>query len=412
MIVKAAVLAGGLGTRLKGILGDIPKPMAPVGGFPFLHHLLHYLSRQGIREVFLCTGYCHEVISRYFGNQFMGMSLRYTVEQELLGTGGALMPVLAQWQEPFFLLNGDTFFEADLAALSKAFLEKRPLAAVCLKPMRQESRYGAVQLEGNRIVAFEEKKYFEEGCINAGVSLLSPALFEGKKEGETFSYERDLFTPQANRGLLHGIIQDRYFLDIGIPEDYQRAQEEIPGRFLVTPRFLFLDRDGVINQRISGDYVRQVETFHFLPKVPESLALLRRFYQRMFVVTNQQGIGKGFFTEEDLSLVHRHMSQKLVEAGGTLDGIYHCPSLASANDPSRKPGPGMAFLAKQTYPEVQFKDSIMVGDSISDLVFGRNLGMLTVWIAGEDEVLATPELAGLRATSLAQLAQWRERADL
>ena len=191
MIDKAVILAGGLGTRLKGLLGEIPKPMAPINKLPFLHYLLNYLYSQGVKEVFLCVGFQHEVIVRYFGDHFRDIKIFYTIEKELLGTGGAIMPVLEKWREPFFLLNGDTFFEANLTSFSEAFLKLHPLASLSLKPVFNQDRYGAVQLEGDSITSFTEKKFLASGLINAGVSILTPEIFEGKLPGVVFSYEKD-----------------------------------------------------------------------------------------------------------------------------------------------------------------------------------------------------------------------------
>lgn len=407
MIDKAVILAGGLGTRLKGLLGEIPKPMAPIGKLPFLHYLLNYLSRQGIKEVFLCVGFQHEVILQYFGEKFRGMNLRYSIEKELLGTGGALMPVLEIWKEPFFLLNGDTFFEANLRAFSNAFLEANPLAAICLKPVVKQNRYGAVQLDGQRIVAFTEKKFIDSGWINAGVSILTPEIFEGKMSGDVFSYEKDLFEEKAPDHYLLGFVQDQYFIDIGIPEDYEKAQKEIPRRFLLLHhplKTLFLDRDGVVNKHLPGDYVKNRHQFEFLPGVLKALGSFSKRFAHILVVTNQQGIGKGLYTEEDLKSIHDYMLEKISEAGGRIDAVYFCPALEKHQDPCRKPNVGMGLQAKADFPDIDFQQAVMIGDSMSDMQFGRNLGMFTIWISPAEDKEFYPEFIDLRVKELGEVA--------
>lgn len=401
------ILAGGLGTRLKGILGELPKPMAPINKLPFLHYLLNYLSNQGVKEVFLCVGFKHEVIVRYFGDHFRDIKIFYTIEKELLGTGGAIMPVLSKWKEPFFLLNGDTFFEADLKSFSEAFFKLRPLASLSLKPVFNQDRYGAVQLDGQQITAFTEKKFIESGWINAGVSILTSEIFEGKLPGDVFSYEKDLFEKKAASHFLHGFVQDEYFIDIGIPEDYERAQKEIPMRFFTkthSAKFLFLDRDGVINKHLPGDYVKNIGQFEFLPGVLEAIVKFNQFFSRIVIVTNQQGIGKGLYTEEDLNMVHTFMLDKVKEAGGRIDAVYFCPSLEKNNDLCRKPNVGMGLQAKSDFPEIDFEQSVMIGDSLSDLQFGRNLGMFTIWISSDPGQKFNPDLVDLRMDSLKEVS--------
>lgn len=144
---------------------------------------------------------------------------------------------------------------------------------------------------------------------------------------------------------------------------------------------LFLDRDGVINKRLPGDYVKKWEEFEFLPGVKEALAKLSDRFQRIVLVSNQQGIGKGLMTEADLKETHLKMTAEIALAGGRLDAIYFCPELASNDPECRKPRPGMAYQAQKRFPEIDFSKSIMVGDSESDMEFGLNLGMQCFFVS-------------------------------
>ena len=144
---------------------------------------------------------------------------------------------------------------------------------------------------------------------------------------------------------------------------------------------LFLDRDGVINERIPGDYVKSCEQLVLLPGVVEAVKIFSETFGHIFVVTNQQGIGKGLMTESELTVIHNFMTVEIEKGGGRIDRIYHSPYLESAHHHTRKPNPGMALQAKHDFPAVRFSRSVMVGDSISDMLFGKNLGMTTVFIS-------------------------------
>lgn len=146
---------------------------------------------------------------------------------------------------------------------------------------------------------------------------------------------------------------------------------------------LFLDRDGVINRRIIDDYVRNIDEFEFLESVPESIAKLANLFGVIVVVTNQQGIGKKWMTESDLESIHQHMVKSIEQAGGRIDKIYHCPMLKTEENNCRKPLPAMGYAAKNDFPNIDFSKSVMVGDSISDMEFGKALGMFNVFITDE-----------------------------
>lgn len=146
---------------------------------------------------------------------------------------------------------------------------------------------------------------------------------------------------------------------------------------------LFLDRDGVINRRIIGDYVKRIEDFQFLPGVLNAMSVFAKHFKTIIIVTNQQGIGKGLMTEGELNQIHNYMISEITKAGGRVDSIYHSPFLASSNSSMRKPEIGMAVKAKADFQHIDFAKSIMVGDSLSDMQFGKNAGMTTVYTIPE-----------------------------
>lgn len=160
---------------------------------------------------------------------------------------------------------------------------------------------------------------------------------------------------------------------------------------------LFLDRDGVINERIVGEYVNDPKEFHFLPGVLDALAYFSKLFGKIIIVTNQQGIGKGLMTSDHLQTIHKHMLEKIEEQGGRVDAVYFCPDLKSKPDNCRKPGIDMALKAKNHFPEIDFSKSIMVGDSSTDMEFGKNARMFTVYAGTEKEVMADAVVSGLKA---------------
>jgi histidinol-phosphate phosphatase family protein len=146
---------------------------------------------------------------------------------------------------------------------------------------------------------------------------------------------------------------------------------------------LFLDRDGVINKRIIGDYVKTIDEFEFLDGVVDAITVFNKYFQRIIVVTNQQGIGKGLMTEDDLKKVHNFLIENVEKCGGKINKIYFCPELAKNNPECRKPNIGMALQAKKDFPEIDFSKSIMIGDSMSDIKFAKNSGMISVAVGNE-----------------------------
>ena len=150
-------------------------------------------------------------------------------------------------------------------------------------------------------------------------------------------------------------------------------------------RTLFLDRDGVLNVRLPGQYVCHWNTFQFTPGALEALQSISHLFQHIVVVTNQQGIGKGLMNTQDLHSIHDRMLKEIAIAGGRIDKCYFCPDLKTLPNNCRKPSPSMAYQAQKDFPDISFEQSIMIGDSISDLQFGRNLGMHTIWITGKQE---------------------------
>jgi D-glycero-alpha-D-manno-heptose 1-phosphate guanylyltransferase len=223
-VMEAIILAGGLGTRLRAAVPDLPKCLAPVNGRPFLAYLMDYLLDQGVNRFIFSLGYKHEVVTQYLQKHYPSLSLHFSVEDEPLGTGGGIKLACEQvLGEQVLILNGDTLFEADLQALLHFHTSSAAACTLALKPMQHFDRYGLVEIEAdNRILAFKEKQPYDEGLINGGIYALKIKEFLKEDFPEKFSFERDFLERFCSTKRFYGMVQDNYFIDIGIPEDYRR----------------------------------------------------------------------------------------------------------------------------------------------------------------------------------------------
>lgn len=371
------------------VLGNVPKPMAPVHGKPFLCYVLDRLAEAGVGRVIMATGYKHECIASYFGNQYSHIELVYSQETEPLFTGGAILQAAHKITgESFIVVNGDTLFDIDLQAFSDFHYAHEYPVSIALRMVEDTSRYGAVETEGIRISRFREKESSAgAGVINGGIYAIRREWLLGQNYPKKLSFEKDVLQTLAPLGILGGVAFESYFIDVGVPEDYYRAQKEFESLF-PCDKYLFLDRDGVLNKHLPGDYVRRWEMWEWLPDVLPKTAELARRYVRIFIVSNQQGVGKGLFSVRELEEVHEHMLRDIEKAGGRIDRIYVCTALKKDNSPDRKPATGMALQAKRDFPEVDFHASVMVGDSISDMQFGYRCGMRCVYLSNGNAVPA------------------------
>lgn len=230
--MEAIILAGGLGTRLKPVVHDIPKSMAIVNHRPFLEYLMDFLITQEINQVVLSVGYKCEFIIQHFGNQYKSLKISYAVEKEPLGTGGGIR--LAFWKIEgvrAFILNGDSFFRIDYRKMLSDHLRKKSTATIALRKLEHTGRYGRVCINRNkRIISFQEKNEQDiPGYINGGIYIIEKAsLMEPEFRGK-FSIETDFFESSYRENKMFGFPSEAYFLDIGIPEDYKKAQHDFAG---------------------------------------------------------------------------------------------------------------------------------------------------------------------------------------
>jgi histidinol-phosphate phosphatase family protein len=365
--IVVAVLAGGLGTRLRQVVSDRPKVLAEIHGRPFLAYLLDQLAAAGFRRVVLCTGYLGERIYDTFGASYKSLHLFYSREREPLGTAGGLRLASSRLRsDPVLVMNGDSYCAADLRSFFQWHCRREAQASLLLIRVAQPERYGSVNVDNDgAVVEFREKSQRgANGWINAGVYLLSQAVLTSIPEQRKVSLEYDVFRQWIGRGLC-GYQTDGAFLDIGTPEDFLRADQFFSS---IKRKFVVLDRDGTIIEECS--YLSDPEQIKLIPGATQALRELREMGFGLVVITNQSGVGRGFFDEGRLREIHERMRQMLEAEGVWLDGLYFCPHKPDDGCLCRKPG---VSLMEKASTELSFdpQASIVIGDKGSDIEMGR-----------------------------------------
>ncbi len=229
MLKEAIILAGGFGTRLQTVVSDVPKPMAPINNEPFLNYVFAYLKHYHIEHVVLSTGYLADKISDYYKSEFQGIKISYTKEETPLGTGGGIRLAMEKcYTKNVLVLNGDSFFDVNLNQYFNQHSSFHSDCSLALRKVDNAARYGTIKLGNGFIKEFKEKDSIEKvGLINGGVYIINRELFLNKTEAlKSFSIEKDFFETRINELNLMGFEYEGYFIDIGIPEDYNKAQDD------------------------------------------------------------------------------------------------------------------------------------------------------------------------------------------
>ncbi|MDN0069793.1 HAD-IIIA family hydrolase [Collinsella ihumii] len=379
---EAVVLAGGFGTRLAHVVPDVCKPMAPVAGEPFLRRVLDQLDAAGFARVVIADGYRREQIESYFMGTYRGLEVDYSPEDSPLLTGGAVRRALRTCTRPeVFVLNGDTWLDVDFDEM-EASLAARSGARCCIAAKRMESfdRYGTLDVgPGGRIRAFREKAPCDEGLINGGTYLVRRDALEAGPD--VFSLEGDWFARVVADGALLACETGGGFIDIGVPEDYERAQSMFAGAGN-SQRLAMFDRDGTVN--VDTVHMHRIEDCELIESTVDTM----RSYSedpawRVAVVTNQAGIAKGLYSVGDMRLLHRQMAEVLRGRGVEVDAWYFCPHHPDFTGECgcRKPAPGMLLRAMRDFRAVPAR-CVMHGDKESDRLAAETAGVRFVWAGG------------------------------
>jgi len=377
---QAVILVGGKGTRLGELAHDTPKPLLPLNeNTAFLDEVLLEIIRFGFDDIILAAGHLGEqVAQRYHGRTFRGAQLRVVIETHPAGTGGALREIAPLLAPSFLLANGDTIFEVNLRELDRLLLSNSSaIGALALRSVDDAQRYGSVELRGQHIAAFREKQAASgsPGLINGGIGLFRRAILD-RIDRLPCSIEAEVYPELAAAGTLLGKPFSGYFLDIGLPQTLATARRELPRR---RPAVL-LDRDGVIHE--DSGYVSRVEDLRFIPGAVDAIRTINDLGALAIVVTNQAGVGRGYYELDEVDMFHAAIQAALADHGAHVDAFYTCPfdpdakvaAFVHPDHPDRKPNRRMLLRAFADWP-IDRARSFLVGDKHNDLEAARRAGI-------------------------------------
>lgn len=367
-VTQAVCLVGGRGARLGALTDDTPKPLLSVGGRPYLDYLVHEAQRFGLRQLLLLSGYKSGAIeAQYHGKRYGELTVEVLAEREPAGTAGALFNARHRLDEVFFLLNGDSFFDFNWLSLAPSLSRPDWTLHAALALGIEGSRYGRVDLVGGTVAGFRPEGPSAQP-INAGIYLVRRRILE-EIATSPCSLESEILPRLAVSGRMLGTAARGSFIDIGLPADFERAQELLPS-YLHRPA-AFLDRDGVLNR--DDGYVHKAEQIVWMEGAIEAVRWLNDHGYYVFVVTNQGGVAHGHYTEEHVHELHAWMQQRLQNHGAHIDCFEHSPYHPDGKveryrreSELRKPQPGMILKLQREWTTDPSR-SFLIGDRDSDV---------------------------------------------
>ena len=373
-VTQCAVLVGGLGTRLGALTAATPKPILPCGDRPFLAWLLREFVRFGVTDFLLLAGHLSAEIEKAAADiqAALPRPVRITLSEEPIraGTGGAVFHARDRLEDRFWLCNGDSLFDCNLANVLADALRDGPevTGRIVLRRLDDASRYGVVDFADGVVSAFRERPPAgSAGTINGGVYLFDRSLVDYLRPA--CSLEGDAMPALAAAGRLRGTLGRGYFRDIGVPDDFARAQTEIPA--LLRRKALFLDRDGVIN--VDHGYVGSRDRFEWVDGALDAIRYATSAGWHVFIVTNQSGVARGYYNESAVRDLLAWIGGEARAAGGTIDDVRYCPHHPDGtvdayrrHHPWRKPLPGMLLDLIRAW-EIDPSRAAMAGDQETDM---------------------------------------------
>ncbi|MDO4265353.1 MAG: HAD-IIIA family hydrolase [Eubacteriales bacterium] len=438
--MKAVIMAGGQGSRLKSISGDLPKPMVPVNGKPILQYQIEHLKACGISDITLIIGHLGDAVKQYFGDgSAFGVRIGYFFEERPLGTAGALYYLKDELKEDFLLLMGDLMLDVDFcrfmdfhkACKGSATLFVHPNAhpydsdiivtdtagrlsefdeAHCGKHARiaasdEGEAYGALRRHA-RVTGVLGKKEERSACyhnqVNAGIYALSPevpGMLLEPEEGKKLDLDRDVIRPLIAKQCVYAYRSTEYVKDMGTPDRYEAVAQDLKDGIVSSrnlknkQKCIFLDRDGTIN-RLNG-FIKHPDALVLMEGAAEAIKRINRSEYLCIVITNQPVIARGECSFEMLDEIHAKLETELGKAGAYIDGLYFCPhhrdrgfdgevEALKFDCVCRKPGPGLLLLAAADY-HIDLAKSWMIGDSPKDAACGKAAGTKTVLLSADAE---------------------------
>lgn len=404
--MKIVIMAGGKGTRIASVNSEVPKPMIPILDKPILEWQIDTLKKQGYTEFVFIVGHLGHTITDYFGDgSKFGISIEYIVEEQPLGTAGALYYLKDSIKEDFLLLNGDIIFDVDINRFYEYHKKLGGLATLLTHPNNHPYDSGIIVADDNMCVTNwmhkEDERLWYKNRVNAGLHMISVELLQQFTEAKKTDLDRDVLKPLIPTGKLFVYDSPEYIKDMGTPDRFYSVIEDIKSGKVSQKNLgnkqkaIFLDRDGTINHYVG--FLTDINEFELLDGVADAVKKINESGYLAVVVTNQPVIARGEVSLEELQEMHNKMETLLGEHGAYVDAIYYCPHHPDKGFEGerieykmvcdcRKPKPGMLLAAAEDY-HIDLEASYMIGDSKNDVLAGEAAGCTSFKI-GEGEAFA------------------------
>jgi D,D-heptose 1,7-bisphosphate phosphatase len=404
--MKVVITAGGKGTRIREVAGEIPKAMLPVAGKPVLEYQVELAKKYGFKEFIFLIGYLGEQIEKYFGKgSKFGVNIDYYHEIEPLGTAGAFKEIEHLLTEDFWVFYGDTVMDIDMPRMLDFHRQKQGDATLFLHPNDHPYDSDLVDIDENqKVTAFYSKPHdislYYRNLVNAALYILSPKMLDYIPKGKKNDFGKNIFpTGLVENAVIYGYVSPEYVKDMGTPERYNNICNDITSGKVArlninNPRpAIFLDRDGVISKEVN--LLAHPDQLELLPGAAEAIKKINKSGYLVVIITNQPVIARNLCTMEGLRQIHNKLETLLGQEHAYLDAIYFCPHHPDKGYPEerkeykidcecRKPKPGMLFNAKCDL-NIDMSQSFMIGDREVDAEAGLNAGVKQTFIIAQNE---------------------------
>lgn len=407
--MQAIIMAGGKGTRLSSVIKDVPKPMALIAGKPLLEYTIQNLKENDIKDIILVVGHLGNIIQEYFQDgQKWGVNISYFIENNPMGTAGALFELADRLENNFYLIFGDLFINVNYKKFWEFHEEKEALITLFTHPNSHPYDSDIVVTnDKNRVIGWERKNCKRvsdyKNLVNAGIYVVNKNVINRFPRQEKIDMEKDIIIPLVinNRDATKKVFayqSSEYVKDIGTPERLLKVEKDFINGICESrnlknrQKCIFLDRDGTINKHVG--FLRKAEQVELEDTVAEAIKLINESEYLAIVITNQPVVARGECTFDELENIHKKIYTLLGNEGAYIDGLYFCPHHPDSGFEGeikelkveckcRKPKIGMLQMAKKDF-NIDLENSWFVGDTYVDVQTGINGGMRTILLESGD----------------------------
>lgn len=398
--MQTVIMAGGKGSRLASIAKDIPKPMFQILGKPILDYQIESLKKSGIQDITVIVGHLGDIIQEHLGNgERYDVHIDYIVENEPLGTAGALYYLKDRVNDDFILLFGDLIFDVDFNRFMDFHKMHEAMITLYSHPNSHPFDSDLIVVKENGNVTGirskkEERHFYYHNFVNAGLYCINPNVLQTILHPQKLDLEKTIITEQIKKSTVYAYKSTEYVKDMGTPDRLNAVVRDVKNGVVAgkslkhKQKAIFLDRDGTINKYVG--FLTRAEQFELLPGAAEAIAKINASSYLTIVTTNQPVIARGECSYEELEQIHRKMETELGKRGAYLDDIFFCPHHPHKGYPGevselkidcdcRKPKIGMLKQAAKKY-NIDLGSSWYIGDTTTDIQTGKNAGMRTILV--------------------------------